>query len=153
MVSIWAERWQLVGCSRDMIWDLVAKIHPLGSVGVLSDVENNCHYQYQWVTLLSRHMKKFTPHITCIDYIRWKILEACVKTCVFCRKCVQDVVLSVTFFIFFAIYGAVCVKLAHLSLVDREDTSMTHLNIIIKSEVSTDPTGSRLLYHGSHPWF
>ena len=50
----------------------------------------------------------------------------------------MQLVLSITFLIFFAMYGVVCVKLAHSSLDDREDISIAHL-IIIKSEVSTYP--------------
>ena len=46
---------------------------------------------------------------------------------------------SVTNFIFFAICGVVCVKLAHSSLYDWEDTFVIPLNIIIKLEVSTFP--------------
>ena len=45
------------------------------------------------------------------------------------------VVLPVTFLIFFAICGGVCVKLAQSSLCDREDILIIRLNII-RSEVS-----------------
>ena len=40
---------------------------------------------------------------------------------------------------FFTISGVVCVKLAYASFGDREDIPITHLVIIIKSEVSTFP--------------
>ena len=39
----------------------------------------------------------------------------------------------------FAIYGVACVELAHSSLGDWKDIFITHLIIIIKSEVSTFP--------------
>ena len=48
-------------------------------------------------------------------------------------------VLFITFLIFFAICGVICVGLAHTSLYDREDIIITHLNIFIKSDVSNFP--------------
>ena len=42
-------------------------------------------------------------------------------------------------FIFIAIYGVVCVQLAHFSIGDWKDISTAHVIIIIKSEVSTFP--------------
>ena len=48
----------------------------------------------------------------------------------------KRLVLSITFF---AIYGVTCVELSHSSLGDWKDIFITHLIIIIKSEVSTFP--------------
>ena len=53
-----------------------------------------------------------------------------------CRRKDKIVVLSVAFRIFFAICGVVCVKLSRSSVGDWEDIFVTHLIIIIKSEVS-----------------
>ena len=47
-------------------------------------------------------------------------------------------VLSITL-IFIAIYWVAFVELAHSSLGDRKDIFITHLNLIIKSKVSTFP--------------
>ena len=58
--------------------------------------------------------------------------------CIFCRVCVSDVFISVGYllYIFFAIYGFACVQLTHSNLGDREDTFVTRLIIISRSEVS-----------------
>ena len=47
--------------------------------------------------------------------------------------------LSVTFFVFVAMYGIVCVHLTHLSLGDGEDIFIFHLIIIVIK--STFPVG------------
>ena len=47
-------------------------------------------------------------------------------------------VLSITF-IFFIIYGVVCVQLAHLRIGDWKDISIAHAITILQSEVSTFP--------------
>ena len=65
-----------------------------------------------------------------------------VRKCLLRIYCVESVykmqlVLSVTFFISFAMYGVACVKLAHSSYGDREDMFITHLIVINKSEVLT----------------
>ena len=90
----------------------------------------------------SAHYHHYTDLLICIEHMRWKILVACVNA--FGVYSVEGVskmklVLSVTFLIFITIYSVVCVKLAHSSLSDREDISITFLIIIIKSEVSIFP--------------
>ena len=53
-----------------------------------------------------------------------------------CWICVRDP-LSITFLIFFAMCGVVCIELAHKKIGDREHISITRLIIITKSKVST----------------
>ena len=79
--------------------------------------------------------------LTWFDHIRWNISEACVNVC--CVYSIESVsnklVLLFALLIFFAISGVVCVGLAHSTLGDREDTFITPLIIINKSDASTIP--------------
>ena len=78
--------------------------------------------------------------MNCNGHKRWHILEACVNACwVYTVGSVSGIylVLSVTFFIFFAMCGVACVKPALSSLGDREDVFVTDLIFVIKSKVST----------------
>ena len=99
------------------------------------------------VVLCFMHATSFNYHhhadlLTCIKHIPWEILEACVNA--YWVHSVERLskmwlVIAVTFFIVFAINWVVCVKLARSRLSDREDIFITHLIIIIKSEVSAFP--------------
>ena len=107
------------------------------------------------------HYHHHADFLTCIENIRWKILDACVNVCwVYSVESMSNkkmyIVLSSTFLTFFAICGVVCDKLAHSSLGDRKDISITHLIIIIKSEVSSFPVVVILLsvsYMSRENWF
>ena len=68
------------------------------------------------------HCHHHADLFTCIEHIRWKILEVCINDCwVYSVESVfkMQLVLPVTFIIF-AIYGIARVKLAHSILGDRE---------------------------------
>ena len=88
--------------------------------------------------------------LTFIEHIWWNILEACVNACwLYSIVSVYKMylVLSVTFLIFAAIYGAACVKLVHLSLDDREDIFVTHL--VSSSNRKYRPFHSFYIFFGS----
>ena len=75
--------------------------------------------------------------LTCIEHIRWKILEACINASwVYSVESVSTMYLVIPYF---AICGVVCVKQAHSSSGGREDIFVTHFVTIIKSGVSTFP--------------
>ena len=82
------------------------------------------------------HYHRHGDLLISIEHIGWKIAEACVNAYwVYSVESVSKMylVLSVTYIIFFAICGVVCVELAHSSLGDREDMFITYLIIVIIS--------------------
>ena len=108
-----------------------------------------CVVRPQWFKVVFCY-KHFTPShyhyyaylLTCFEYIRWKIIEACVNDCwVHSVKGVFKIlsILSITLLIFFAICEVVCDRLVHSSLGGRGDRFITHLIIITILEVSIFP--------------
>ena len=88
------------------------------------------------------HYHHHADLLTCIEHIRWKIPEAFLHACwlysvesVFALDVVGSFAYLI-YFILFAIYAFVCFKPAHSSFGDREDIFVTHLIIVIRSEVS-----------------
>ena len=80
--------------------------------------------------------------LTCIEHIRGQNPATRENACwIYSVGSVSKMylILSVTFLIFFAIWGVICVELAHSSLGDQEDIFITHLVIIFKSKVSAFP--------------
>ena len=75
------------------------------------------------------HYQHLADLLTYIEHIRWKILEAYVLS----RVCIKfNLVISVTFLYLFS-QNVGCVELAHLSLDEREDISITSYNYQIGS--------------------
>ena len=90
------------------------------------------------VALCFRHFTAFHYHhcarlLTGIEHM-YMFLEYLVEVCLTCFKSCRLP------FIFIAIYGMICVQLAHFSLGDWKDIFTAHVIISIKSEVCTFPT-------------
>ena len=123
---------------------LVAHGHALASVSsdtaqsvmyTVGRIHNGLRVVFCFVHVTPSHYHHHADLLTCIEHVRWKILEACVNVC--WAYSVESVfkmwlILSVTLFILFAMCGVVYVKLAHSSLGDRGDVFGTHLIIIIE---------------------
>ena len=92
--------------------------------------------------ILLSHHHPYADLLTWIEHIRWKVVETCINAFwLYSVKSVSKMYLflMVAFLIFVTIYGVACGKLVQSSLGDRWDIFITHLIIIIKSEVSAFP--------------
>ena len=92
------------------------------------------HYVLK-VLFCFRHFTAFHNHhyarlLMGIDHL-WMFVECHVEVCVTCCLSFR------LHFILIAIYGVICVQLAHCNIGDWKDVCIAYVIIIIKSEVST----------------